>query len=211
MTYPTIDMRSRLAGARDQGARPTCLAFAVSDAHAAAARSNELFSADYLHFFATKRANVGVNDGVGISAVRAALELDGQPLESTCPYADPRANGWTPAAAIGAIWKRNSSLCLGAPSDVLNDAVANGRVHVLVLRISRSFFLPDPSSHLVAEDGDPVRRLHAVAVVGASTVDGVPAFLTRNSWGASWGLEGHAWVPLTYVDARAIEIVAMEG
>jgi hypothetical protein len=211
MAHPAIDMRSRLPGARDQGVRPTCLAFAVSDAHAAAAGSNELFSADYLHFFATKRANVSVNDGVGISAAREALELDGQPLESACPYAAPRPSGWTPTASIAPIWKRDSSLCVGGPSDVLNEAVANGRIHVLVLRISRSFFQPEPGSHLVAEDGDTVRRLHAVAVVGASTVAGVPAFLARNSWGTGWGLEGHAWVPLTYVDARAIEIVAMEG
>jgi C1A family cysteine protease len=71
--------------------------------------------------------------------------------------------------------------------------------------------MPDRASHVVVEDGGKDRRLHAVAVVGTATINGDVAFLARNSWGVSWGDEGHAWLPLTYVDARAVHIIELEA
>jgi C1A family cysteine protease len=82
---------------------------------------------------------------------------------------------------------------------------------VLVLRISRSFHAPDPSSNLVHDDGGKDRRLHAVVIVGMASVAGSTAFLARNSWGTGWGQDGHAWLPLSYVDARAVDVVQVEA
>jgi Papain family cysteine protease len=208
MIPDAIDLRAQLPGARDQGSRPTCLAFAVSDAHALAAVTRDLLSAEYLHFHATRRAGVPLNAGVGIEPTRDALRLNGQPLERECAYAVPRDDGWIPPQ-MTTVWKRDSSLVPGQPSKVLALALRDGRADVLVLGISRSFFVPDAKLHLVTEDGASDRQLHAVVVVGLASLGGVLSFLVRNSWGTTWGLEGHAWLAATYVDARAREIIAI--
>src|SRR5688500_18931309 len=118
-----VDMRARLPGARDQGARPTCLAFAMSDAHTLVAQRTGLLSADYLHFHAAKRANVRLNEGVGLSSVRRALESDGQPLEEECPYSAARSDTWVAPSDLTAIWTRESAVRTGTPSDVLTAAL----------------------------------------------------------------------------------------
>ena len=49
------DLRSRFGPPRDQGQRPTCLAFAMSDAHGAARGPWEDLSCEYLFHHAKKR------------------------------------------------------------------------------------------------------------------------------------------------------------
>ncbi len=176
-----------------------------------AAQRIGLLSADYLHFHATKRAHVRLNDGVGLSSVREALECDGQPLEEECPYSAARSDSWAPRSNFTAIWTRESTVRTGTPSGVLTAALGIQRAHVLVLCISRSFHAPDRKSHLVTEDGGKDRRLHAVVVVGMAIINGDSAFLARNSWGPGWGNEGHAWLPAAYIDARAVKVIEIEG
>ena len=205
-----VEIRDRLPGARDQGPRPTCLAFAMSDAHTLAAGHSDLLSAEYLHFHAAKRAGVTTNKGVGFSNMCEALCLDGQPRECDCPYSASRDDKWTPPSGLTPIWMRDSSVLRGTPSELLESALAVSRGHVLVFRVSRSFFMPDPRSYLVADDRGTDRRLHAVVIVGMRRAHAEVAFLARNSWGTGWGLEGHAWLPATYVDARATGVIELE-
>lgn len=211
MTIDAIDMRSDLPSARDQGARPTCLAFAMSDAHMISANRPGFLAPEYLHFHAARRASVSLNAGVGLESMRQALLLDGQPLEVECAYSETREDSWTPPSTFSAIWTRRSTTANGTASDILSNAVIAKRAHVLVLRISRSFHAPDPGSHVVREDGGKDRRLHAVLIVGMAPVAGTNAFLARNSWGTGWGQDGHAWLPFSYVDARAVNVVEVEG
>lgn len=206
-----IDMRHEFPEARDQGVRPTCLAFAISDAHMFAADLPGLLAPEYLHFHAAQLAGVSQNAAVGVRSVRTALESEGQPLESECPYSDCRPESWTPPSGYSAIWTRRSGIADGNPSSVLSDALVNGRAPVLVFRVSRSFHAPAPSSHVVQEDGGYDRRLHAVLIVGEGQVASSTAFLARNSWGRGWGEDGHAWLPDSYVNARASEIVEVEA
>jgi len=46
------------------------------------------------------------------------------------------------------------------------------------------------------------RRGHAVVVVGWGSYKGEPVILIRNSWGPTWGHNGHAWVRETYLRPR---------
>jgi C1A family cysteine protease len=55
---------------------------------------------------------------------------------------------------------------------------------------------------------DPVRR-HAVVAVGCGRARGEDAILIRNSWGASWGLEGHAWLPKSYLAPRITSLAIL--
>jgi hypothetical protein len=211
MTTEAVDMRSELPSARDQGDRPTCLAFALSDAHMVAARRSGLLAPDYLHFHAARRAGVGLNAGVDLGSALEALGTDGQPLEAECPYADNREESWTPPSEVSAVWTRASTQLVGTASEILEGALLAKRAHLVVLRISRSFHMPDPISHAVKEDGGTDRRLHAVVIVGLTLAGGATSFLARNSWGTGWGQDGHAWLPRSYVDARAVEVVELEA
>lgn len=207
-----IDLRHRLPVARDQGQRPTCLAFAVSDAHLVAGSRPGLLSADYLHYCAASRAKVTLNSGVSLARIQEALRLDGQPLESECPYSDARDASWKPSLPFVQVWRRDSTVqTAGKPSDLLAAALINGTMPVLAFRMSRSFFRPNPQSHFVAEDGSLDRVSHAVLCVGAETSEGKAKYLVRNSWGSSWGDNGYAWLDKAYIDARAIGIVEVEG
>jgi hypothetical protein len=204
-----IDLRSKFPGARDQGPRPTCLAFAISDAHMGAVAHSELFSPDYLHYHATQLAGVSVNAGVSVPRICTALRSEGQPTESACPYSDQRPDLWSPPT-LAPLWRCDSSLASGRASATLEGSLRAGVVNVLTLRISRSFHFPDPATYLVKEDGRNERRFHAVAVVGMGKTRGDVAFLARNSWGSRWGDAGHAWLPASYVDARVTAVVAMK-
>jgi hypothetical protein len=155
-----------------------------------AARRNELLSPEYLHFHAARRSGVGLSAGVGVVRIREALSVEGQPSEMECPYSDARDESWVPPSGLTAIWTRGSRLRNGTPSAVLEAALLAKRAHVLVLRISRSFHLPDSTSHMIVEDA--------------------LAFVARNSWGPAWGIEGHAWLPSQYVDSRAVDIIEIE-
>lgn len=74
---------------------------------------------------------------------------------------------------------------------------------ILLTELSYSFFLPvsgvvDPPQ---GEAPEPSQR-HAVVAVGHGTVDGTPAILVRNSWGPTWGTEGHAWLTEAFLGPR---------
>jgi len=60
---------------------------------------------------------------------------------------------------------------------------------------ANSWFTPGPDGTLPPADA-PAGG-HAYKFVGYD--DGRGAFLMQNSWGSSWGLLGHAWMPYAYV------------
>ena len=192
------DLRPLFGPARDQGARPTCLAFAASDTHAGLRDGWAPLSCEFAFYAAQKRAGRPPTSGALLSTMLDALRLDGQPDEKGWPYlaavpADHRL--WTPPATVGPLYGRNGQRDGTDLSSIL--AALDRDTPVLMLTmLSRSFFQPrgdgvvDPANDELPE---PAQR-HAVVAVGHGTVDGTPAILIRNSWGPGWGLEGHAWL-----------------
>src|SRR5271167_1131773 len=82
------DISSRFGPARDQGKRPTCVAFAVSDLHAST-RSTTFapLSVDYLFYHACLRGSpFDPSNGVTLHQILGAVEHDGQPEEIHWPY-----------------------------------------------------------------------------------------------------------------------------
>ena len=80
------DIRCRFGPVRDQGARPTCLAFATSDAHAALREPWTALSCEFAFYHAQRRAGRPPTAGARLPEVLATLKEDGQPLESDWPY-----------------------------------------------------------------------------------------------------------------------------
>ena len=80
------DLRSRFGAIRDQGSRPTCLAFAVSDAHAVARGPFDPLSVEQLYYHAVQRTPGGdPAAGVNLPAILAAYGMTGRPLKPDGP------------------------------------------------------------------------------------------------------------------------------
>src|SRR3954451_17425862 len=100
------DLRGQFGAARDQDQRPTCLAFATSDAHAALRSPWEPLSVEFAFYHAQRRAGRSPTVGATLPAMLSTLQEDGQPAEIGCPYLSVVPSGWTPAANVGPVFRR---------------------------------------------------------------------------------------------------------
>jgi hypothetical protein len=200
-----VDLRNQFGPVRDQGARPTCLAFAASDSHAGLRAGWDPLSCEFAFYHAQRRAGRSPTQGAVLPAMLDALRGDGQPHEAGWPYlasapVDPVL--WSPPPAVGNCYGRNGVTGGLDPAGV-RSMLALARPIVLLTMLSASFYLPvtgviDPAQ---GEAPEPSQR-HAVVAVGHGTADGVPAILIRNSWGSAWGVDGHAWLTDAFLAPR---------
>lgn len=209
---PIVDMRPGIGPARDQGSRPTCLAFATSDGHAAVRGAWVPLSPEFLFFHTQRRAGLPPTRGARLPVMLDALLKDGQPEESSWPYlaTDPDPANWSPPPAVGAIHRHRSTL-VSATVDQIIAEVSIGNPVIVVSQLSVSFYFPTTGGVVkpgADEVPDPARR-HAVLAVGHGTVDGERAVLARNSWGAGWGSAGYAWVTETFLTPRIISVAKL--
>lgn len=211
-----VDLRGHFGVARDQRARPTCLAFAASDSHAGLRPGWQPLSCEFVYFHAQRRAGRSPEHGAVLPAMLEALCGEGQPEEAGWPYLDVLPQGgatWGPPAEVGARFGRTGIADRGDVACV-RSMLSLGRPIVVLSTLSRSFFMPVDGvvSPAPGEQPEPSQR-HAVIAVGYGRVDGEPATLIRNSWGTGWGIEGHAWLtdaflaPRIFATARLLEDV----
>jgi Papain family cysteine protease len=200
------DLRPMFGPPRDQQERPTCLAFAASDAHAGLRPDWLPLSCEFAFYHAQRRSNRSPVQGATLGSMLETLRLDGQPAEADWPYLSslpPDHTNWLPPASINQVFRRGGA----AIADVLMTVV--GKLHqqepvILLTTLSSSFFAPtiegivDPAQ---GEAPDPALR-HAVVAVGHGTFNGSTAILVRNSWGQEWGINGHAWLTESFLTPR---------
>jgi acyl-coenzyme A thioesterase PaaI-like protein len=202
----TVDLRSMLGPVRDQGSRPTCLAFAASDAHAGLRPGWAPLSCEFAFHHAQRRAARLPSQGALLSATLETLREDGQPEEAGWPYlaklpADTAS--WVPPPTVGEVFARDGETTSATVSAAVKE-LDEGHPLILLLQLSASFFRPGPDGVVDPAPGEvpEQERRHAVIAVGHGEVDGQAAILVRNSWGGRWAAGGYAWLTEAFVGPR---------
>ena len=198
------DIRPQLGQARNQGSRPTCIAFAFSDGHAATRGVLEPLSTEHLFYHAVQRTpGRNPSGGVNMPNCIAALSRDGQCPEAGWPYLDaaPDLERWTPPATAKPSFKRRSELSSNSIAAITAE-LDSERPVVVALLLGERFYAPDPDGAIVFGPGDDDTDYHAVLAVGYGRDETQRYLLVRNSWGSEWGLDGHAWVAAPYLEPR---------
>jgi hypothetical protein len=190
-----------LGPARDQGIRPTCISFAMSDVHRSVIQLDELLSPESLHRAAAVRASTPIEEPVSDVVSLSALEIDGQTTEASWPYNEPVC------IDSNAVIHRRPGAREAFDAKSIVNLLSVGTPVVAILDIGEEFFGCTGSGPLSAGDVRPVEACHAVVIKGSRSLSGEHQFLLRNSWGKHWGLNGEVWASDGYLLARSPSIL----
>jgi Papain family cysteine protease len=205
------DLRGNFGPARDQKQRPTCTAFAASDAHSVARGGVfEALSPEFAFFYAHKsKAIFDPTRGLSMEDIMGSISSIGQPLEDGWPYLDKLPDdlgSYTPPQQTHTLYKRDAVIEKAFAN--LTSRLDDGRCVVLGLEISAEFYRPPFASSIKAPVDSPLVGKHAVIAVGHGVEAGAQVFLIRNSWGETWGEKGYAWISRHYLEPRIISLGA---
>lgn len=207
MISPVADHSSLFGAPRYQGMRLTCLAFAVSDLNRHAASAPDALSPEYLYQCAgSSMEGWKLGDGLYLENALQAAMTPGQPLEALFPYltAAPTASSFHTLAAGSTLYSSPLKRLPATQTAVVN-RIKKGHAVGLVVACTNTLYAPVDGIVAFSSMVIP-NAAHAVLAVGVgSNALGVEHVLIRNSWGAKWGVDGHAWLPKRYIDMHAIE------
>lgn len=203
-----VNLAKHWDDAHDQGARPTCLAFTLSELNRRAHGVSQL-SAEYLYRAAAQLSKDWTpGGGLMLSHAKQALNASGQPSLASCPYCEDEPAEFPPGLpdfSAEESFYRNAVSRLPIELAAISEAFALGPVG-LIVRVTESFF--DPVEGVIAYADQTVKGMsHAVVATGYGADESGSKYLRiRNSWGVEWGDAGYAWLPMDYVLAHAAAV-----
>jgi Papain family cysteine protease len=210
---------------RSQGARGTCVAFAVTAVHEHARISKGAgtdLSEQFL-YDETKKID-GMPNTCGTWQMKAALVVRslGQCREAVWPYNRSlpcNNNGVQPANAKPDAAARTHTLFKLVPTSLsaIKTALANGKVVGFSIPVFDSW-VDNPTSRrfgriTMPTQGEQSTSAHAMCLIGYKDQSDVPGggyFILRNSWFGSWGTQsaygsGNGVIPYAYITKYNME------
>ena len=198
---------------KEQGDRPTCVAFAVSAFHeywcevvsSGKSAIGVDLSEEFLFYGCKQRDGLPVgSDGTTVLAASSWLRSDGQCIEALHPYRKTGGLLVVPSAAAVADGKKrtlNSLKSRGSNLDAVVEALGRGVPLVAVVEIFRSAYLPGTGGMLAMPGpGDRKLGLHAVLLVEVDGDEDDRTTIFLNSWGVGWGDRGFGRFSEDYFD-----------
>lgn len=202
-----VDHSDRLGPSRNQGVRPTCLAFTASDLNAFVNTTPHL-SVEYMcHHAAQIGPDWQPGDGFTMEQILAAVASPGQPEEGIYPYRGDLHDAplQIPPANLRPLYASRSKRRDLSLSEIVAH-IRQGQAVGVVVAVTKSLFYP--TDGIVKFDSYVIPdQLHAMVALGVGThrQSSETYILLRNSWGERWGNQGHAWVPERYLQLHMQE------
>lgn len=210
----TTDLRTMFGPVRDQGDRPTCLAFAISDTHAALRPNWSPLSSEFLFYHAQRLSGRSSDEGCTLPDALRVLRTDGQPNEDSWPYltAAEVAKAWAPPRNVGQLFRRDGGPTTDAIDRLVQHLDADEPVLIL-LKLSGGFFRAAANRPITFDRRDlPNEAIrHAVVSVAHGWHESGRCILVRNSWGSAWADGGHAWVTEAYLQRAMLRYAVLKG
>lgn len=185
-----IDWRSSCSDIRYQGNCGSCTAFGIIGAWEALLRIYQDEDADLSEQNLFMCAGGSCDYGSYMEPVLDQA-VKGVPTEECCPYVARNTNcsdrceeWWTDAK------KLKSYVLLAKTINAFKQALEEGPI-VATMAVPQSF-LSYKSGVYHKLPYDPIVGYHCIALVGYDDEKG--AWLLRNSWNTSWGIEGYCWI-----------------
>jgi len=221
---PSTDLRQGCPAVYDQGQIGSCTANAIAAAFEFELLKQRLtdFMPSRLFIYYNERkieGSVASDSGAQIRDGVMSVHKQGVCPESEWPY-DPTAAGpdgtWPPnspareqpPAKLFTEALKNRAISyhrIVQDSDIMKSCLAQGYPFVAGFTVYESFESPEVAKTGVVPMPKPKEKTvggHAVLVVGYD--DSKSAWLVRNSWGTSWGIEGYFWMPYQYFTDRKL-------
>ncbi len=199
---------------RDQGKRPTCIAFALSDVHASVRSTPyEALSVEYLYYHSCKASSqFAPEKGVTLQAALQALHSEGQPHETQWPYLDKLpANlaDYQPPSVTGLRYSIDGQSMAGQVVRTISDELNRQRSTVLIFRASIGLMTATATQPVRWSSTDALLTPHAVSVTTLGKSDSEYFVRVKNSWGIRWADAGYAWLSEDYINNTFIALVGM--
>jgi len=193
------DWRTSVAvtGVKDQGQCGSCWSFSTTGSsegcHEINKKNLASLSEQNLVDCSTSYGNMGCEGGLMTQAMQYIIDNKGIDTESSYPYTAEDGTCSYNAANSGATLSGFTNVQTGSEKD-LQTKVNSGPTSVAIDASQSSFQFY--SSGVYNEPACSTSQLdHGVLAVGWNTdPSGGDYWIVKNSWGASWGLQGYIWM-----------------
>jgi len=199
LTLPaSVDWRTKgvVTPVKNQGQCGSCWSFSTTGstegAHAIKTGHLVSLSEQNLMDCSTSYGNQGCNGGLMDDAFQYIIANKGIDKESCYPYTAQDGNCNYSTSCIGATLTSYKDITQGSEADLQAASATIGPISVAINAGLSSFqfynggVYSDPSCSGAPNDLD-----HGVLVVGYGTLSGTAMWIVKNSWGASWGVNGY--------------------